>query len=302
MVARDESGAIPPWVQARFTGAAPRSAERVAWGFRNETWLVETADGRRLAITRAYDIERGISTQALMSELAPALAAAGVPVPSLVALEVPSAGILATEFVDGRVAAAVLSDPGGAVLVGRLMGTLWRRLGSVHPTGSRAAPSSVTPAVFTASAREHLARVHVALTDDERRWLEDGIGQLGDQLRRRPSGFVHGDFVPVNVLIRNGSVAALLDFESACYADPLLDAAWFRLIVGYHHPDLADRAWTAFAEASGLDVEEPTVDRVIRMLAALRILEILATDHLDRGEVGHWLRMLRAWLADRGES
>ena len=56
-------------------------------------------------------------------------------------------------------------------------------------------------------------------------------------LQGRAPRFVHGDLVPVNlVATADRTVAAILDLEDACLAYPLLDAAWFRTIVGSTTP------------------------------------------------------------------
>jgi aminoglycoside phosphotransferase (APT) family kinase protein len=57
--------------------------------------------------------------------------------------------------------------------------------------------------------------------------------------------FAHGDLAPVNLLVRDGRVAAVLDLDRARLAHPLHDAAWFAWVVSFHHRDVAGAAWSA---------------------------------------------------------
>ena len=54
--------------------------------------------------------------------------------------------------------------------------------------------------------------------------------------------FSHGDFGPNNVLLDADCtrVVAVLDWEFAAVADPIIDVAWCEWIVRTHHPDAVD--------------------------------------------------------------
>jgi Ser/Thr protein kinase RdoA (MazF antagonist) len=127
--------------------------------------------------------------------------------------------------------------------------------------------------------------------------LKDDIANLPGLLAGRPPGVVHGDLAPVNLLIRHGALAAVLDVEFARLAEPLLDAAWFDWIVTFHHPGQAGAARQAFASAAGLDVTDPTVCRLLRILPRIRLLELLDEDGLTPARTNHWLGMLDASLS-----
>jgi aminoglycoside phosphotransferase (APT) family kinase protein len=102
---------------------------------------------------------------------------------------------------------------------------------------------------------------------------------------------VHGDLVPANLLLRDGA-NVLLDLEAARIGDPLLDAAWFRWIVAYHHPELVPAAWAAFAGAAGIATSDATVRALLDAYPVLRILEILAGPGVGPSARGRWLRQL----------
>ncbi|MGZ8528626.1 MAG: hypothetical protein ACXWWR_07515, partial [Candidatus Limnocylindrales bacterium] len=80
---RAAARSAPAWVRAAFdevvVGAAP-----LPWGFRNETWLAELADGRRFAASRQVDRPGGPVVLARIASVQPRLIAAGLPVAALV--------------------------------------------------------------------------------------------------------------------------------------------------------------------------------------------------------------------------
>jgi aminoglycoside phosphotransferase (APT) family kinase protein len=115
--------------------------------------------------------------------------------------------------------------------------------------------------------------------------------------------FAHGDFAPVNVVLRDGKVVALLDFERARIAHPLFDAAGWRWIRRHHHPERWAAAGTAFRATAGLDDSPETTAR-LDLLAALQCLEML---HRSRARPAatrrEWVaRLLRVldWAGDAG--
>jgi aminoglycoside phosphotransferase (APT) family kinase protein len=135
------------------------------------------------------------------------------------------------------------------------------------------------------------------LSRSEHGRLAEGIALAAELLTGRRASFVHGDLLPVNVIVRGGELAALLDFEFARLADPLLDAGWFHSIVAFHHPLEHRGAWDAFLAASRIDADDPVIRDLLRTLPTLRYLEIL--DDRGTAEEGalDWMSMLRAHLA-----
>jgi aminoglycoside phosphotransferase (APT) family kinase protein len=287
----------PAWIDDLFACQGLSGASRLGWGFRNETWKVDLTDGRRLAATRLADATAAASIASLVRLLGPRLHDVGVPSPNLVDPG-PAAppGVIVTEFVEGTPGAELLDDDEGAALVGSVLGETWTKLARIDPSGLpvRATPRGpVGDGPFIAP----LARVRRWLTSSEQHQVAAAIEAGVELLADRKVGLVHGDLVPVNVLVRGGRLAALLDFESVQVADPLLDAAWFDWIVAFHHPDREAAAWRGFVASSGLDPGDEATRGLLRILPLMRLVEILADDRLADDRAGHWLGMLRACLA-----
>jgi aminoglycoside phosphotransferase (APT) family kinase protein len=120
------------------------------------------------------------------------------------------------------------------------------------------------------------------------------VTEIDRLLDGRRTGFVHGDLVPVNLLMEDGDLGALLDLEAAHAGEPLLDAAWFSWIVGHHHPALKPAAAAAFAREAGLVPTDARTTALWTALPSIRILEILGR-HPERATArAHWLSQLRA--------
>jgi len=132
-----------------------------------------------------------------------------------------------------------------------------------------------------------------------RRWLDRATDALKPNLISRVNGilerlpglfagveprFVHGDFAPVNVIVRDGDVVALLDLERARIAHQLFDAAWFRCTVRHHHPEQWDVVGPAFMSAAGVP-EAPALATILDALAALQCLEMVDRSPVSRGGV-----------------
>jgi aminoglycoside phosphotransferase (APT) family kinase protein len=291
---------VPAWLAATFVSGSIDEAVRLGWGFRNETWRVDLTDGRRLAVTRPADPVAAPAVVALTRLIQPRLRVAGIPSPTIVDLApgAPSA-IVVTEFVDGTTGAEMLTQRGGPALIGGLLGDAWRRLRSVDPAGLPLPDAWATPRPLADLSRARLSRAERWLTGQERRQSAAVIDALPELLAGRRPGFVHGDLVPVNTLVRDGSLAAILDFEFVRLADPLLDAAWFYQIVAFHHPSEEPAAWRAFVSAAGIDPDDPRTRDLLRALPLVRLLEILDGDDHSEG-TAHWLPILRSCIARLG--
>jgi aminoglycoside phosphotransferase (APT) family kinase protein len=287
----------PRWIVDLFGPERIDDATRLGWGFRNETWKVDLADGRRLAVARLAAGETAASIVALTRLVRPRLLAAGVPVPAVVELgTAAAAGVLVTEFVEGAPGAELLDVDGGPALVGSLLGTTWRTLAAIDPTGLPL-PAMQGIAADGASSAAGLARANRWLSRSEQRQLALVVDAGTNLQADRQPGFAHGDLAPVNILVRDGALAALLDFESIRLADPLLDPAWFQWIVAFHHPAAEPEAWRAFVASSRLDDGDVVARELLRILPTVRLLEILDDDRLTIEREAHWVRMLRSCLA-----
>ena len=156
--------------------------------------------------------------------------------------------MIVTEYIDGDAGAALLSVASGPRFVGTVAGRPWRSLQAVDPSGLDVPRLWSEPDLLVERATLWAARLTSELTDGEVANLAAAIVALPTLMRGRSSSLVHGDLVPVNILIRDGRLAALLDLGSTRIGDPLIDAAWFRWIVRYHHR----AASVAAGRASGM--------------------------------------------------
>jgi aminoglycoside phosphotransferase len=100
---------------------------------------------------------------------------------------------------------------------------------------------------------------------------------------------VHGDFGPQNLLIDDGRISALVDWEFAHLGDPIEDLAWAEWIVRTHHPRAVDHLDELHREAD-LEVEWPV--RHAAMLERCRTLLAHCERHRpDAAEL--WRQRLR---------
>jgi aminoglycoside phosphotransferase (APT) family kinase protein len=122
------------------------------------------------------------------------------------------------------------------------------------------------------------------------RRLGTAIAHLEDDVGTWVPVFAHGDLAPVNLVLRDGRVAAILDLERARLAHPLYDAAWWTWIVRHHHPERGASALGAFREAAGIGTDQATC-RSLALLGALACLEVLAgLPRRDAGARREWAR------------
>ena len=287
----------PGWLTAvvgPVHGAAP-----IRWGFTNESWAATTAEGRRLVVTRLADPRSAARLLARGPAVVARLAAAGIPSPLPIAeLSDPGRSVVVSDFLAGASGMASMTDAAGAALVGRALGDAWSALQAVDPSGLGLDDRWSRPGDLAAAALEQLEAITGSLDggpagDQAVARMRAGLASLPGLLAGRAIGFVHGDLVPANVLLADGRLAALLDLETVRVGVGLLDAAWFRWIVRYHHPSLEPPAWTAFVAASGLDGADATMDAILEILPVARILEILSDAGLGPAARSRWQEQLR---------
>jgi len=219
-------------------GTRLEAAEPVGWGDARATSRLFLADGRSVA-ARRFEGRGSLARVERIARLMGRLAGAGLPVPSPTIVATRAGQWLVTDWVDGRTGATWLDDPDRARHLADRMGRLARQVRAV-PVDDR-------------SERDRPTDLHPA---------------------DAPAGraFIHGDFAPVNVVMRaDGEIGALLDFEHAGTGPALLDVAWWGWVVRHHHPEAWAAAWPTLLEATGLDigpVETHLHDLVLRTLAS----------------------------------
>jgi aminoglycoside phosphotransferase (APT) family kinase protein len=281
----------PAWV-TETVGPVPE-AHRIRWGFTNESWLVTTRRRRTLVVTRMADsaaahevVQRGPAIHA-------ALAAIGISTPvALADSSAPERAIVVTPFVSGQSGMERIGDAQRAASLGRLVGRAWLALGRVDTAGLDLDDLWARPNALAAAAERWLAAAGGAVDPEVASGIARRIEEVPDLLTGRRPGFIHGDLVPANVLVDDEDLAALLDLETVRLGERLLDAAWFRWIVRYHHPDVDRAAWSGFVGASGVNDASSTVSALLDVLPIVRILEILDQPALGAAARALWLDQL----------
>jgi Ser/Thr protein kinase RdoA (MazF antagonist) len=293
MHASGPAGTAPPDWLFEVLGDGASEPARLRWGFTNESWTA-VVRGRRLVATRLADPG---SARRILEDgptLGRRLAAVGVPTAMpLVAASSIGLGVVVFELIDGTPGIELIDRAGGAALLGRLAGRTWSRMCSADPAGLGLDDLWSRPDDLLADANSWLDAAAPDLPGAATAALRAGLVRLAPALARRPAGLVHGDFVPVNILVRDDQAVALLDWEAVRIGEPLLDAAWFEWILRYHHPAIADQASAAFAEAAGIDRADDATATLLAILPAVRILEILGRAESPAASRRRWLEQLR---------
>jgi Ser/Thr protein kinase RdoA (MazF antagonist) len=195
--------------------------------------------------------------------------------------------VLELPYVDGLVAAELLGTPEGAATCGRCCGEVAAAIAGARdaPTGLRATWTS--SGLLVEAARTWLASCEGVLATSQVDALETVLARAARTVDESPSQVAHGDLAPVNVLVHESAIAAVLDLDRVQLAHPLYDAAWFSWVVTFHHPDVAAHACAAFAEAAGT----PARATEVSWLWPLLLLERLA-QAASPGERATWTARL----------
>ena len=157
-----------------------------------------------------------------------------------------------TRFVPGRSGSALLTDDDEAGLLGSRMGPLAHDIVRVPISGLRLSTVWSDAAQLDIAARRWMAKAADVLGPELTSKLNELVEQLPVVFAGVEPVFAHGDFAPVNVIVRDGAVVALLDLECARIAHPLFDAACFRCIVRHHHPEWWSVVGPSFMSAAGV--------------------------------------------------
>ena len=288
---------VPAWVDG-IAGPVV-GATRLRAGFTNESWAVATSNGRRLVVTRMAEPGAAGFLLDRCPALIGRLADSGIASPIPIADRSDRAqNVVTSTFVDGAPGMDMMDDDSGAALVGRIAGATWLALGAVDASGLGLDDLWARPSALTQAALTWIEPVADSLGSRASRLARRRIAELPAVLENRRPGFLHGDFVPANILIAAGALTALLDLETVRVGEPLLDAAWFRWNVRYHHPMSETSAWAGFAAASRLDRDDSSVGALIPLLPVVRILEILAGPALPAASRTRWVDQLHACVGE----
>ena len=264
----------PAWVAGAVSEGVV-TAQRARWGFRHETWIVERADGPPTVLQRRVDGSDPSRRDARI--LRDLVRAAGVATPEPIRRSSSTPGhtgiVVELPFIDALVAAEMLRTQHGATTVGRLCGSIALRLGAIDVAGVELADAWASGAGLRAAVERWLDLLPEPVPAESRATVERALPRASSMLDADPPGLAHGDLAPVNVLVRDEAVAAVLDLERAQLAHPAYDAAWFAWVVTFHHPEVARTACAAYAVASGVSTGEEALGWLWPLLLLERMAE-----------------------------
>lgn len=287
---------------AALVGLPLVAAERAPYGDRARTAIATAADGTRLVVQLLRDPLLARHRISLARTLPGLVAPLGVPSPPVVAADADaSPPYVVTAHVAGRSGADCLAEPVDAIALGMEMGRLLARVRAAPTAGLRLPATWADPVRLAAVGGRWLGRAAPHLDRSTGRALDESLRRLPALFADRPVVLSHGDWAPVNVVVDGRAVVAVLDWECARLADPLLDVAWWGALVFSFHAEAWSRAWPAFLETGGITLDAPTVER-LRVLGSLRLLEVLASRRVlrDPDAAAAWASRIHALLDAEG--
>jgi len=266
---------------ARYDVGHATSFKGIAEGVENSNYLLETTCGR--FILTLYEKRVEAADLPWFLGLLAHLAARGLPVPGPVADR--SGTFLQT--LCGRPACLIQFAPGVSVreatpaaarAVGAALAALHRAAADYAPPRPNALGQ---PAWAPLAARcAGLASIDSALPA----LVAQGLAATADWPADLPSGIIHADLFPDNVLLLDGQVTALIDFYFACtdgiaYDYAITHAAWcFSSDGRSYRPDVAAALWAGYG---GLSAAETAALPLLGQGAALRFTLTRAYDWLN---------------------
>ncbi|MGV0806598.1 phosphotransferase family protein [Mycolicibacterium setense] len=210
----------------RLTGAPVTSLRRLSAGASRETWAVD-AGGRGLILRRDPPESPDAAGMAREADCFRACARAGIPVPALLAHGDGTNGIgspfLLMERLDGETLPhRLLGSERWAAVRPKLAHQCGTILGRIHGLD----PAELAQLEVRGDALTRLRETHASFGED-RPAMELIFRRLA-QTRPEPvpAAVVHGDFRNGNLLIDDGGVRAVLDWELAHIGDPREDLGW----------------------------------------------------------------------------
>jgi aminoglycoside phosphotransferase (APT) family kinase protein len=271
-------------VVEELTPAWARTTRSVLVGTRAEEgrFVVQWSIGARAAGRRAMGRRLRLGRE--LARLAPRL-----PVPEVLGGDGhgPTPYVV-SRFVAGTSGRDLLDDDAHAPLVGTATGRVAREIARVPAAGLRLSRTWADSDRLAAAARRWLEEAGAHVGAEAADAVRGIIERLPDRFAGVRPAFAHGDLAPVNLLIRDDAVVALLDLERARLAHPLFDAAWWSWIIRYHHPARWPAAGRAFLAEAGIERSAGTLAQ-LNGLAVLQCLEMLAgTPARETGTRREW--------------
>lgn len=270
-------------------------------GRRNEVWFVDTAAGelvvRALAGTDRLDMEVAVIGRAQ---------AAGVPVPEVLWAGVDPTPAMIQRRRSGRRLADVAAEAAGDA---RLLADVARVLRAVHSVAVGPGAGNLTAelggsapslsAWFADVVRAEADAVALGVDDAPLvAAVVDAFADAAGFLDALPTGLVHGDHQPENILVAEGRVTGVVDWEAAKSGPPGLDLGWWDW-----WSEAFATPWTGDALAAAYGPADVAATERLRQLVVLRVWvrELLAAARSGDGERSERARQgLRTRLACGG--
>jgi aminoglycoside phosphotransferase (APT) family kinase protein len=191
-----------------------------------QQWVMRTDANQRLSLS----LDRAAEFQVIEAAFA-----GGVPVAEPIVRcqdeSVIGRPFLIQRFVEGQAAARlILRDPNLSETGPKIAAELGAALARIHAMQPADKIMSVLPVPMLEPARAEVARLRTAITkaSHPRPALEYILYWLDTHAPVTPQlTLVHGDFRTGNYMVRDGRLAAVLDWEFAHWGDPYEDIGWF---------------------------------------------------------------------------
>lgn len=277
---------------AGFDVGALVSAKGIAEGVSNSNWLIETegADGKgaRFILTM-YEERTEIADLPFFLGLLDHLSEHGCPVPRTIhdrsnqAYRLHEGKALALiEFLPG--VSVSMPDPDQARAVGAALALVHRAAADFPGYRANGMGAAKWRELLDACGPQGLARIDTDLPDLVRCELAQ-ITALWP--RGLPTGVIHADLFPDNVLMRGHEVSGLIDFYFACndilaYDLAVTHAAWCFSANGRDFlPELSKALLAGYESARPISADERAALPVLARGAAMRFLATRSYDWLN---------------------
>lgn len=171
---------------------------------------------------------------------------------------------------------------------------LGRALAQLHSAGQGAPPSLHKESRYS---EQHLRALYATFARSQDPQLEEAVQIIGDEFRflelhakeraGLERGLIHADLFPDNVLLEEGRIVSLLDFEQACSGLLLYDLAvsinaW--CFASSLVPERYQAMVASYCKARRIEVPSDAVLNIELRAAALRFVITRITDLYLRGE------------------
>jgi aminoglycoside phosphotransferase (APT) family kinase protein len=236
----------------KATGSSPTEKQRIIKGEANEVHAVKIENSREVIvrINRESEAESRFQSERWAIEQA---AKADVPVPRVLlveslALEGKSVGISVEERLPGipldELATQTSDDELAEIL--RRAGTLLSRVHSVTTEGfgeidkhGRGEHASIAGIFSERNLNERVLLAAAQSASLDPNIVRRALHVLREFQKSCPPvspHLLHGDFAPKHLLIENGKITGVIDFENACGGDPVLEFARWQFFFENRYP------------------------------------------------------------------